>query len=145
MGCSALLPSRLTELQAAVHPPLVSLEERHALFEQCFSSVREPDTLAGWFFGAPVSALRRENVRDWILWAIFGADLQHREETRAKYGDEVERYVEQFEKIVGREFPEGRNENVKSLRVTLDPVLMLHRPLIWYMVRYWLFGCVMLL
>lgn len=121
--------------QAAIHPPRVSREERRALFGRCFDTLRDADAISGWFFGAPASALRRENVRDWVLWALFGADAPHRDEVLDRAADEVEDYVRQLETIAGHEFAEGRNEAVRSMRVTLDPVTMLHRPFAWYTVR----------
>lgn len=118
-----------------MHPPIVSREERRALLFRCLSNVRDPEAISGWFFGVPLGALHRENLRDWILWALFSADRLHRSEILQQYGEEIEEYVHDFEKMVGREFPEGRNESVRSMRVTLDPVSMLHRPLVWYTVR----------
>jgi hypothetical protein len=82
-----------------------------------------------------VSRLRRDDMRDWVLWALFAADAPSRAEVLSRFGDEVEEYVRQLERIVGRTFEEGRGEGVRSMRVTLDPVMMLHRPLVWYMVR----------
>ena len=52
--------------------------------------------------------------------------------------EELEHYLRGFEKMLGRPLEPGSAKNgqdrIKSIRVTLDPVRMLHRPLIWYLV-----------
>lgn len=41
--------------------------------------------------------------------------------------------IELLEKRIGRTFPKGSNPNVKPLLLTIDPVNVLPRPLIWYL------------
>lgn len=128
------LPRKERLQTPAVHPPLVGREERQKLFSQCFATIKTPEAVAGWFFDAPLQSLKRENVIDWILWAIFGSDREHRKEVVESWTDEIDDYISRFESIVGHKFAEGRNPEIKSMRVTLDPVIMIYRPFIWYMV-----------
>jgi hypothetical protein len=44
-------------------------------------------------------------------------------------------YVQCIERLLGRKLEDGLNEKIKCLKVTLDPVVSLHRPLLWYIVR----------
>jgi hypothetical protein len=48
---------------------------------------------------------------------------------------ELEEYVDKFEEYTGHKFEPGYS-NAKSLRLTLDKVDMVHRPLVWYLVSY---------
>jgi hypothetical protein len=38
------------------------------------------------------------------------------------------------ERCDGRKLEPGHEKNVKAVKVTLDPVVMVHRPLVWYLV-----------
>jgi hypothetical protein len=75
--------------------------------------------------------MQRENVVDWVLWALFASK---REDALDEWREELDEYISSIEGILDRKLENGRNEDVKSMRVTFDPVRMLHRPLIWYMV-----------
>lgn len=114
----------------AAHPPLASREERDDLFDRCLDTTPDVEQyISKWFLDAPLSDIRRENVKEFFRWAFLNADAADPD-----YDDEVESYVKKLEGRIGREFRPGRSD-VKSLRLTLDKVNALHRSLIWYMVR----------
>ncbi|TFK44047.1 hypothetical protein BDQ12DRAFT_717235 [Crucibulum laeve] len=48
--------------------------------------------------------------------------------------DKLDEYVDRIENIMDKKLEEGSDERVKSMRVTVDPVVMLHRPLLWYFI-----------
>jgi hypothetical protein len=119
-----------------VHPPLITRKEREELFQStsvfprprrathrppvgadCFESVSDVSVISGWFHGAPVSTLRRENYVDWLFWAFFSTDREHRQEIFDEWEDEIDGYVTKLEKIVGHKIEPGHNPAVKSLRV----------------------------
>lgn len=92
-------------------------------------SVSDPEHyLSMWFKGAPSSDIRRENVKEFFCWSFLN---------KGNYGllddSELEDYADQLERILGRELPPGRG-SATSLRLTLDRVQMLPRPLVWYLV-----------
>ena len=86
--------------------------------------------LSKWFQGASLNEIRRENVKDFFCWSLLN---------KGEYGllddDELEEYANGVEKILGRKLEPGRGD-ATPLRLTLDGVRMLHRPLLWYMVRF---------
>jgi hypothetical protein len=100
-------------LSPLVHPALFT----DACRTDCFESISDVSAISGWFYGAPVSILRRDNYVDWILWAFFSTDREHRQEVVDNWHDEIDGYVAKLEKIVGHEFEPGRNPAVKSMRV----------------------------
>jgi hypothetical protein len=119
-----------------VHPPLITRKEREELFQStfvlpclhcsahrspdgadCFESVDDVSVISGWFHGAPVSTLRRDNYVDWLFWAFFSTDREHRQEIFDEWEDEIDGYVTKLEKIVGHKIEPGHNPAVKSLRV----------------------------
>lgn len=94
--------------------------------------MRKPDAAAGWFFSEDFSSIRRENMIEWLLWSLFGSHLDILNE---ELTEELEGYIAQLETLSGRPIGHGRNEKIKSIKVSLDPVVTVHRPLIWYSVR----------
>lgn len=123
------MPRYFSLQQKALHPPPLPRHERQELFKLCVESVFDPERyLSKWFRGAPASEIRRENVKQFFCWSFLNKD---------DYGllddDELEDYADQTEKMLGRKLPQGTG-NAVALRLTLDRVQMLHRPLIWYLV-----------
>ncbi|KAF5239117.1 hypothetical protein FANTH_10066 [Fusarium anthophilum] len=123
----------------ADHPPALSRQDRKALFERCFGSVPSLEIyLRWWFLDADPNEIRRENVREFILWAFFerghGSGFGDDEET---VEEEVEHYLSLVEQRIGRKFEEGRG-NVKSLRLTIDGITTTYRSLVWYIIVFFL-------
>lgn len=116
--------------QAAYHPPTRSREKRRELFELCHKSIGDPERyLAKWFTGAPKSEIRRENVKEFFCWAFLD------KHSCALFEDEeLEEYAGKMENLLGRKLPPGRGKAV-PLRLTIDKVRMLHRSILWYLVR----------
>ncbi|KAI1383913.1 Alpha/Beta hydrolase protein [Hypoxylon trugodes] len=117
--------------EEARHPPPLTREERSQLFRRCFANV--PDArryLQMWFLGADESEIRRDNLRDFILWAFFdrwpGNESEDEEE-------ELDGYVEAMENLLGRRLEPGRGK-AEGLRLTLDEVETRYRSIAWYFV-----------
>ncbi|UNI16736.1 hypothetical protein JDV02_003146 [Purpureocillium takamizusanense] len=122
------LPRKAYLQKAARHPLPPCREERKELFERCHSNIPDPvQYLRKWFRGAPVADIKRENVKDFFRWAFFNTG-----EREPAYDEELEEYVGEMEKLLGRKLEPGRG-NAKCLRLTLDKVEMLHRSLAWYL------------
>lgn len=129
--------------QPALHPPLVPRPERKALFARCIESISHTadprlDDFFSYWFNADPSKLTREDIRTWILWAVFSAEYCDKE-----WRDEVEEYVGMVEKRTGRVFEEsedGHYAHVHTpMRPTFDRVRACHRPLVWYLVSHQIF------
>jgi hypothetical protein len=124
------LPRRWILQRPAVHPLPLPLEERKELFNRCVNHI--PDSkryLVKWFKDAPLSEIKRENVKEFYRWAFLNTGVYDPMDE-----EELEEYVEKFEETHGRKLDPGFG-NAISLRLTLDPVDMVHRSLAWYMVN----------
>lgn len=123
-------------LKAVVHPPLTSRAQRHALFDRCLSNLPDFNKFTAlWFQTGSVTDVKRDNYIDWLLWALFSTDRQGCIAGMDSIIDEeLNGYMDQIEAISGRKIEPGRNPLIKPLRLTLDPVVMLPRPLVWYAV-----------
>ena len=115
----------------ARHPPVTNREDRRRIFLKGQESIVDPEQyLFKWFNEASISDIRRENVKEFYCWAFLN---------RRVWGladeEELDEYVDKTEELLGRKLPPGRGP-VTALRLTIDPVNMLHRPLLWYMVGH---------
>ncbi|WZH42156.1 uncharacterized protein QYS62_003146 [Fusarium acuminatum] len=119
---------RKNYLQTVVTHPAASRDDRRRLFWRCHSNIPDPDRyLTRWFRDAPVAEIKRENVKDFFRWAFLNSG-----EPDPAYDEELEEYIGEMEKLLGRKLEPGRGD-AQCLRLTLDKVEMLHRSLIWYL------------
>jgi len=79
---------------------------------------------------APAVEIKRDNLKEFFLWAFFNRGGPPGEDD-----DELEEYIVATEDLIGRKIEPGRG-NAQCLRLTLDKVDMLHRTLAWYSVSY---------
>lgn len=92
--------------------------------------------------GAKSWEVRRENVREFFRWALLDKGDEAKagqgkapvdEQTRSEEEEELSEYVDGVQTLLGRTLEPGRG-SAKSLRLTVDKVKMLHRPVVWYLV-----------
>lgn len=113
----------------ALHPLPSSKKERERLFELCLNTTLDHELyLSKWFFNEHLSAIKRDNVKEFFHWAFFNAH-----QSDSSNDDELEMYVAKLEERLGIGFPQGKGK-ATSLKLTLDRVSALHRSLTWYMV-----------
>jgi hypothetical protein len=123
----AYLQYRARLQREALHPPMLSSPERRKLFNLCNENIPDPEAyLCKWFLGAPLGEIKRENVKDFFLWAFF-----NRGGPPGGDDEELEEYIEAMEELLGRKIEPGRG-SAQCFRLTFDRVDMLHRSLIWY-------------
>ncbi|KAG8528578.1 uncharacterized protein KY384_006265 [Bacidia gigantensis] len=115
--------------RAAVHPMALTRDERRDLFNRCTTTAPDLERyLSGWFKHAPLSHIRRDNVKQFFSWAFLNKDNHSAEDDR-----ELDGYVDGLEQRLGWELAPGRG-SATSLRLTVDSVNMLHRSLLWYLI-----------
>ncbi|PWW76907.1 hypothetical protein C7212DRAFT_279205 [Tuber magnatum] len=127
------IPRKLILQRPAQHPPLSPRSGRRALFKKCIDET--PDVgayLSGWFHGAAVKTIKRENVREFLTWAFLNGSRSGGAEEFA----ESEEYVCLLESRLGRGFEKGYEKGAKCIRLTLDAVVMEYRSLLWYFIVY---------
>ncbi|VDB89625.1 unnamed protein product [Peniophora sp. CBMAI 1063] len=125
---------RSSRLQAeAVSAPRLNAEERRALFERCRTCM-DGDALSGWFTSASTSTsadkrVKKENMAEWLNWSLFSTTS---ELAREEWKEEMEYYLSFFDALFGYTLDVGRNRDLGTLRLAVDPVVACHRPLLWY-------------
>ena len=114
--------------RAAKHPITPPREQRRELFALCKNSIPDPDRyLTLWFKKAPLSQIRVENVKQLYRWAFL-----NKAEYDSEDEGELDEYVNETEKLLGRKLQPGRG-NAIPLLVTIDKVRTLYRSLFWYL------------
>lgn len=123
------IPYRRYLQKEAAHPEALSRDERRELFELCNDNIPDHEAyLRKWFLNANPEDIKRENVKEFFLWAFF-----NRDGPAGGDDEELEEYIAMTEEHLGRKIEEGRGK-AKSLRLTIDPTTTMHRSLIWYWV-----------
>jgi len=122
------LPRKQHLQTSAIHPPVLPFKDRQILFDRCAKSIPDIEPyLRKWFLNAPFSEIKRENVKDFYIWALLNNETETAEE------GELDEYVDRLEEIMGQKFEQGRGR-AECLKLTVDKVDMIHRPLFWYTV-----------
>ncbi|WWC73569.1 uncharacterized protein I206_107541 [Kwoniella pini CBS 10737] len=89
------------------------------------------ERLRTWFNHAPWDEIKRRNMEIWLAWSCFGCPLEQvlANEENKKY---MEYLIELVEARSGSQFEEGYNDELKVIRLSIDPVQAKARPLILY-------------
>lgn len=118
-------------LAAAKHPP-DTRQQREALYDRCLQNVPDIEHyLSLWAQGADIHNIKRDNARDFFLWAFF--DRDHAGPVDDDISEELDGYITKTEALLGRPLAPGRG-NVEPLRLTLDTIHYQYRSYIWYLV-----------
>lgn len=90
-----------------------------------------------WFCRVPWSAIRLHEIRQWLYWSIFNAELPPLETLPQSHRVVLDDVLDSLQKRLGKRVPEGSNPHAPPMRVTLDSVRVSWRPLSYY-VTIWL-------
>ncbi len=116
----------------ARHPPLPIRAKRERLFYKCIANVPEPEHyLRFLFLGAAPSEIKRENMREFLLWAFFDRDSSQDPDPEVE--EELAIYIREMELLLGRALEDGRG-SATCLRPTLDVVETRYRSVAWYFI-----------
>lgn len=122
-------PRRYILQRPAIHPPSNPRQKRRELFDACRRTIQDHEPyLSKWFQKGPLSEVKRDNLKDFFCWAFLNKGAQSLLDD-----EELDEYVCKFEKGLGRELEAGKGTAV-PLRLTVNEVKMMHRPLLWYLV-----------
>ncbi|KAF9267068.1 hypothetical protein L218DRAFT_895241 [Marasmius fiardii PR-910] len=117
-------------------PERLTRTEREVLFTKCASVVFPPYTTypSGWFIipNQDSVSLRRQNVIEWLLWALFACELENA--LLDEWKDEIDSYIRRIEDRLGYKLEGGHDEDAKCMRLTFDELKSNYRPLVWYII-----------
>jgi hypothetical protein len=115
-------------------PPPLSRASRSRLFYKALSLIPDGELfMRKWMANAPLEDVRRDNAKDWLLWALFEKDGL-KESVDPDIEEELEEYIQNAEERLGLRLKPGRAD-VEVLRLIFDPVVAQHRTLLFYLVN----------
>ncbi|KAL6717127.1 hypothetical protein ACLMJK_005042 [Lecanora helva] len=85
--------------------------------------------LSLWHRGASPAEIKRDNLKEFFAWAFLNKSFCDPDDQ-----EELEEYINTTEIMLGRKLEPGRGRAI-PLRVTLDKVKTLYRPLLWYLIN----------
>jgi hypothetical protein len=97
--------------------------------------------LRNWFCKVPLSSVKAHQVRQWLYWSIFNADLPPLEKLSDSHRQTLDWALDLLQKRSGHTFEEGSDPVVQPMRITLDHVHLMWRPLSLYALVYVLNFC----
>jgi hypothetical protein len=113
-------------------PPLTSIE-RNRLVSSAFSHIKSlPDTLSKWFFDRPFEDIDRSSLIGWLAFAFYSKESQ---ELHAEEYQDIDRLINRIEHEHHVNVSNRRtNERVNYMKHILDPVQVIVRPFVYYLV-----------
>ncbi|KXN89654.1 hypothetical protein AN958_05521 [Leucoagaricus sp. SymC.cos] len=90
------------------------------------------NSLRNWFHLAPWSSIRALEVRKWLYWSMFNAEMPPCEQIPPLHKDALDEALALLQKRTGTQFPEGSNPLIAPLRLTIDPTFICWRPITFY-------------
>ncbi|KAF8517787.1 hypothetical protein JB92DRAFT_2904540 [Gautieria morchelliformis] len=85
-----------------------------------------------WFHRKPWSEIRTHEMRQWIYWSTFNAHLPPDSELSPVHRAALDEGMAMIQRRAGAHIKHGSNPQCKPLLLTLDPVTIHLRPLIFY-------------
>ncbi|KLU85086.1 hypothetical protein MAPG_04118 [Magnaporthiopsis poae ATCC 64411] len=118
---------------ALLQPEPLNRAERAAFFAKCMSLVPDMEHfIRKWVQNAHLDDVRRDNVKDWLLWGLFD-----REGDSGEDDEELDQYLGVCEARLGATLRKGRGDS-RAIRMSFDPVNMNHRSLFFYYIVWWI-------
>ncbi|CAD6980582.1 unnamed protein product [Tilletia controversa] len=87
---------------------------------------------SNWFFCSSIEDVQRGNVFEWLAWALLESKVEEIEHNVAEV-EMLNDCLDAFETRLRWKFPAGKNEDLKCVRLSIDPVNLLSRPIGFYL------------
>ena len=92
------------------------------------------NSIRPWFCNAPWSSIKLLELRRWLYWALFHANLPKPEEIPDSHKTALNKAITLLEKRLGCKIPQGSNPQVIPIRVSLDRMSVQLRPFSFYVI-----------
>ncbi|KAJ3493881.1 hypothetical protein NLJ89_g10917 [Agrocybe chaxingu] len=85
-----------------------------------------------WFCKVPWSSIRTHEMKKWLYWAMYNADLPPQEHIPIPHANAINNALTLLQKRLGCQIEEGSDPSVSPMRLTIDNTNILWRPLTFY-------------
>ena len=118
--------------QAAV--PHVTSNERDYIVSNALSNIKNlPHTLSKWFMGRPFEDLDRRSIIEWLAFAFYSKHAEELNDDERKEINALIRRIE-VEHQLNLNDDDASTKKINCMKHILDPVRVIFRPLIYYVV-----------
>jgi hypothetical protein len=94
------------------------------------------NSIRTWFCKAPWSSIKLLELRKWLYWAMFHADLPKPEEMSNSHKAILDEGMAQLQRRLGCKVDEGTDPLIMPMRLSLDRTGIQGRPLCFYLLIY---------
>ncbi|CAG8117463.1 unnamed protein product [Penicillium nalgiovense] len=127
---AVFIPLKISLSHSPICHRSLSAERRQRLFKSCNANVPNLETyLSRWLMVSGPKCIKRDNVKDFIRWSLFGPGYSQEQDQQNE--GEIEVYTREIEKLIGGKLSPGRMD-VKGLGQLLNEAGGSHRSLLWY-------------
>ncbi|KAI0638154.1 hypothetical protein C8Q77DRAFT_414283 [Trametes polyzona] len=88
--------------------------------------------LRTWFGKVPWSSIRRHEMFSWLYWSMYNSSFPGIDKVSESHRKVLLEVIQMLEYRAGSKIPDGSNPAATPLLLTLDPINVAWRPLIWY-------------
>ncbi|KAI9029666.1 Alpha/Beta hydrolase protein [Phycomyces nitens] len=120
----------------------LSKKARLELFANCIDAIENIEPwITGWYYDADTienpkfEDIKKDNLAEWLAGSLWNDYLEPVTQN-PEYAAELDGYLERTEKMFNVKFPKGRNPQIRCIRMSLDPIEAVHRPLFVYVNLY---------
>lgn len=89
-------------------------------------------SLRTWFRKVPFSSINLHHVEKWLYWAMYNTALPPLNQMPEVHRNALDEALVLLQKRIGCKIPEGSNDHVRPMLLTLDKTTILWRPLTFY-------------
>jgi len=114
--------------------PQLTETEREKIISKSLSNMKDPrHTLSKWFLEHPSDQIDRQSLVGWLAFAFYSSKV---DQLTAREHERLEQIIEQIENEYEITFPtmSFRTKSVNYMKHILDPVRIIFRPLVFYIV-----------
>lgn len=97
--------------------------------------------LRNWFGKVPWSSIRLHEVQKWLYWSIFNAELPPLESLPESQRLTLSWALDLLQRRSGCTFEKGSNPAAQPIRITIDNVNIMWRPLTFYVIVFIVNSC----
>lgn len=108
--------------------PLPQAERKQSFYKGLDHAPDIEQYIRKWHGNAQLCDIRRDNVKDWLMWALFD-----KQGNPGEHDAELEEYITDAEERAGVMIKRGYGDS-KPMRPSFDPVDIRHRSLLFYLV-----------
>jgi hypothetical protein len=99
------------------------------------------NSLRTWFCKVPWSSVRLHEVQKWLYWSIFNTDLPPLDQLSQSHRAVLDEALDLLQKRSGSIIQEGSNPKIQPMRLTIDSVNIMWRPLTYYAIIFSINWC----